>query len=68
MKLYSQHSLSRILWGVEKNLGQPEFELKIRLSKPEVITGSLGMIKMNVKREGAKLKPFCIAENKQMTE
>ena len=65
---YSLHSLSRILRGMEKNSRQPEFELKIRLWKPKIITGSQGMVKMNVKREGAKLKPSRIAKNKQITD
>ena len=65
---YNQHSLSRILRGMEKNSRQPEFELKIGLWKPEVITGSQGMVKMNMKREGTKLKPSRIAENKQITD
>ena len=65
---YSRHSLSRILRGVEKNSRQPEFELKIPQWNLEVITGSQGMVKMNVKREGAKLKPSRIAENKQITD
>ena len=68
IRIYSRHSLSRILRGVEKNSRQPEFELKIRLWKPEVITESRDMVKMNVKREGAKLKPSRIAENKQITD
>ena len=54
--------------GMEKNPRQPEFKLKVRLWKPEVITGSQGMVKMNVKREGAKLKPSRMAENKHITD
>ena len=54
--------------GRGKNSRQPEFELNIWLWKPEVITGSQGMVKMNVKRQGAKLKPSCIAENKQIKD
>ena len=65
---YSRHSLSRILRGMEKNTRQPEFELKIQLWKPEVITGCQGMVKMKVKWEGAKLKPSLIAQNKQITD
>ena len=50
--LYSRHLLSRILLGVEKNSRQPEFELKIRPSKPEVIIGSQGMVKNTFQESG----------------
>ena len=46
---YSWHSLSQVLWGVEKNSRQLEFKFKIRPMKPEVITGSEGMVKMHFK-------------------
>ena len=52
MRKYSRHSLSRILRDVEKNSRQPEFELKNRQSKPEVITGSQGMVKNTFKEHG----------------
>ena len=48
---YSRHS-SRILRGVEKNSRQPEFELKMRPSKPEDITGSQGMVKNTFQQHG----------------
>ena len=61
---YSRH-LPRILRGVEKNSRQPEFELKIRPSKLEVITGSQGMVKNTFQERGkgaSKLKPSHITK------
>ena len=49
---YSRHSLSRILRDLEKNSRQPELELKNRQLKPEVITGSQGMVKITFQERG----------------
>ena len=48
-KKSSRHSLSGILQGKEKKSRQLVFELNICLSKPEVITGSRGMVKTHFK-------------------
>ena len=49
--VYSRHS-SQILWDVEKNSRQPEFELKNRQLKQEVITRSQGTVKNTFQERG----------------
>ena len=44
--------MSQILWDLEKNSRQPEFELKNWQSIPEVITRSQGMVESTFQERG----------------